>query len=182
MYILGIDPALNVTGYGLIKAADNDELVLVEAGVVKSSRKHSLPQRLYCIYSEILNLIDKYKPEILVLEKVFSHYKYPATVISISYARGLICLLCGQKNIEFYEYSATRVKKALTGCGHAPKEQMRKTIFNTLNLKSSFSYLDATDALALAVAHYRLNRTGACIALAGSQAGGRKNRKKAFVV
>lgn len=65
-------------------------------------------------------------------------------------------MLSGQKNITLYEYSATRIKKAITGKGHAPKEQVQKMIFNLLDLKSSFSYVDATDALALAIGHCRL--------------------------
>ncbi len=156
MRILGIDPGLNITGYGIINTRSNNEFALIEAGIIKTSRRDLLPRRLYHIYSEILSLINKYKPQVLALEKTFSHYKYPAVVIPISYVRGLACLLCGQKNITLYEYSATRIKKALTGKGHASKEQVQKMVFNLLDLKTSFSYVDATDALALAIAHSRL--------------------------
>ncbi len=162
MHILGIDPGLNITGYGIIKTFGNNEFALIKAGIIKTSHRDLLPRRLYHIYSEILRLINKHKPQVLSLEKTFSHYKYPAAVIPISYVRGLVCLLCGQKNITLYEYSATRIKKAITGKGHAPKEQVQKMIFNLLNLKSSFSYVDATDALALAIGHCRLQSSIPC--------------------
>lgn len=156
MRILGIDPGLNITGYGLIEVTDSGKFALIEAGVVKSSYKYPLQNRLCHIYDEVSNLIAEYKPQSIVLEKTFSHYKYPATVISISYARGLICLLCGQKDIALYEYSATRIKKAVTGNGHASKEQVQRMVFNFLNVGSPRCYADATDALALAMGHYRL--------------------------
>ena len=163
MRILGIDPGLNITGYGLIETKDNNEIVLIEAGVIRPSRKNSLPQRLLHIYSEITKLIEEHKPEVLVLEKTFSHYKYPATAISISYVRGLVCLISGQMNIPLYDYSATRIKKALTGKGHASKEQVKKMIFNFLNIKGSSRYVDITDALALAMGHFRLKSSRALI-------------------
>jgi crossover junction endodeoxyribonuclease RuvC len=157
MRILGIDPGLNITGYGLIETQTDKEFVLIEAGVIKTSRKSPLPKRLYYIYSEVLRLINEYRPQALVLEKTFSHYKYPTAVIPISYIRGLICLLCGQKNITLYNYSATRIKKTLTGKGHASKAQVQRMIFNFLNIKSSLKYVDATDALALAIGHCRMH-------------------------
>lgn len=156
MRILGIDPGLNITGYGLIELVSDGNWALLEAGVVKSSYKYPLQSRLCHIYNEISKLIAEYKPHSIVLEKTFSHYKYPATVMSISYARGLICLLCGQEDIALYEYSATRIKKALTGNGHASKEQVQRMVFNFLKLENFHCYVDATDALALAIGHYRL--------------------------
>lgn len=156
MRIVGIDPGLNITGYGLIEVDAEGEIALIEAGVIKSSYKYPLQNRLCHIYDEISKLISEYKPHSIVLEKTFSHYKYPATVISISYARGLICLLSGQKDIALYEYSATRIKKALTGNGHASKEQVQRMVFNLLKVGNFHCYLDATDALALAIGHYRL--------------------------
>jgi crossover junction endodeoxyribonuclease RuvC len=159
MRILGIDPGINITGYGLVDTPDSDEFALIEAGVIKTSPKQLLPRRLLRIYNEISNLINEYKPQALVLEKTFSHYKYPATVITISYARGMACLISAEKNTPLYEYSATRIKKVLTGKGHASKEQVQKMIFHLFNIKSSSAYADATDALALAIGHCRLKKS-----------------------
>ncbi|MFH1856035.1 MAG: crossover junction endodeoxyribonuclease RuvC [Candidatus Omnitrophota bacterium] len=158
MRILGIDPGLNVTGYGLIET-DNNSYSLLEAGVIKSPYKYSLPRRLSHIHNELSNLINEYKPQSLVLEKIFSHYKFPATVISIAYARGVACLLCGLNDIPLHEYAATRIKKALTGKGHASKEQVKRLVFYMLNINNTDCYADATDALALAIGHCRLSNT-----------------------
>jgi crossover junction endodeoxyribonuclease RuvC len=152
MRILGIDPALAITGYGVIEAEPR-HLLLVEAGIIKSSASQSLQQRLDKIYRAVLRLIVDTEPEVMVLEKLYAHYRHPTTAYILGQARGVICLACAEKNISLVEYAATRVKKALTGQGLAPKYQIQRMVANILNLKSLPRYTDVSDALALAIAH-----------------------------
>lgn len=152
MRILGVDPALETTGYGVIETEDN-KLRLIEAGIIKTSRKDSLPKRLEKIYKQITDLILETKPDILVLEKLYAHYRHPITSYILGQARGVICLASAKTNIPLVEYAATRIKKALLGRGLASKYQVQRMVANLLNLKRLPRYTDVTDALALAIAH-----------------------------
>jgi len=152
MVILGIDPALSITGYGAIDAGSNN-LSLLEAGIVSTSAKDMIPKRLDKIYRAMIKLISDTKPDVLVLEKLYAHYRHPTTAYLLGQARGVICLACATKDIPLVEYAATRIKKAIVGRGLASKSQVQRMVANTLNLKSLPRYTDVTDALALAIAH-----------------------------
>lgn len=152
MRIVGIDPALTVTGYGLIDVKKG-KLSLVEAGVVTTSPKQDLPQRLNKIYQVLSQLIKETGPETLVLEKLYAHYRHPTTAYILGEARGVICLASAVYNIPLVEYAATRVKKALVGYGLASKQQIQRMVVDILNLKDVPKYTDITDALALAITH-----------------------------
>ena len=152
MRILGIDPALRVTGYGVIDFKGN-KLSLVEAGIIRTSPQHKLPQRLDKIYQAVTGLIFDLKPDVAVLEKLYAHYRHPTTAYILGQARGVICLASETCNIPLFEYAATRVKKALIGKGQAAKYQVQRMVVNILRLKQLPRYSDVTDALALAIAH-----------------------------
>lgn len=152
MIILGIDPALAVSGYGVIQV-NKSTLTLIEAGIIKTNTKEALPLRLDKIYRGVLKLIADTKADCLVLEKIFSHYKHPATACILGQARGVICLAAFTAKLPFFEYSATRIKKAIVGKGLASKVQVQRMVGHTLGLKTLTAYLDVTDALALAIAH-----------------------------
>ncbi|MFA5062759.1 MAG: crossover junction endodeoxyribonuclease RuvC [Candidatus Omnitrophota bacterium] len=152
MKILGIDPALTITGYGLIDVR-NSKLVLVEAGIISTSSKDLLTSRLDKIYRGIIKLITDTSPDVLVLEKIYAHYRHPTTSYILGQARGVICLAAATKNISLVEYAATRVKKAVVGKGLASKLQMQRMVAGLLDLKSIPKYTDVTDALGLAIAH-----------------------------
>lgn len=152
MRILGIDPGLGITGYGLIELSGRD-LKLIEAGVIRSNARYEIEKRLSEIYKKIVNLIKDTKPQVVVLEELYSHYKHPKTSILMGHARGIICLAVEQQKVELVNYPATRVKMAVTGRGHAPKQQMQRTVTSLLNLKIIPEPADVTDALALALAH-----------------------------
>lgn len=151
MRVLGIDPGLAVTGYGLIDAGSSGKMALVEAGTVRTSSGSNISTRLKELYNGLSAIIDKYSPEVLVLEKLYSHYKHPATSILMGHARGVICLLCGLKKIRLVNYPSTRIKKAITGSGHASKAQIQRMITKVLKLKEPPEPVDITDALALAM-------------------------------
>lgn len=158
MIILGIDPALSITGYGLIEAEKN-KLYLLEAGIISTSCADKLPYRLEKIYKAITKLIADSRPDVMVLEKLYAHYRHPTTAYLLGQARGVICLACALANILLVEYAATRVKKAVIGRGLAAKSQIQGMVASLLSLKSIPKYTDVTDALALAIAHSYIMRS-----------------------
>ncbi|MFH0827030.1 MAG: crossover junction endodeoxyribonuclease RuvC [Candidatus Omnitrophota bacterium] len=151
MVILGIDPALTVTGYGVIQVGT--KVSLVEAGIIVTSPKEKLTGRLSKIYRGVSKLISDTKPDVVVLEKLYAHYRHPMTVYLLGQARGVIVLACATKNTSLVEYAATRVKKAIVGKGLASKYQVQRMIASVLQLSIVPKYTDVTDALALAMAH-----------------------------
>ena len=161
MRVLGIDPGLGITGYGIIEAS-NSGIKVLEAGVVRTSLKKVIQERLSTIFTEITKIIEEYRPEVCVLEELYSHYKHPRTSILMGHARGVICLACNEKKIPVVGYAAKRVKKAIVGNGSAAKEQVQRMIQNILSLKQMPSPNDVSDALALAVAHTHICPALAC--------------------
>ena len=153
MRILGIDPGLGITGYGIIESRSG-ELKLLEAGIIKSSSREALERKLWHIYKGICTIIREYKPTDLILEKLYSHYKHQMTAISMAHARGVIALLAGEfSSIHLVHYSAKRVKLALTGNGNASKMQVQRTVQSILNLRKLPAPADVGDALGLGLAH-----------------------------
>ncbi|MCU0652357.1 MAG: crossover junction endodeoxyribonuclease RuvC [Candidatus Omnitrophica bacterium] len=157
MRILGIDPALNTTGYGVIDARQN-KLSLIEAGIISTSAKRPLSERLNKIHRCLIKLIADTAPEVIVLEKIYSHYRHPATSYLLGHARGVICLAVENKGLPLAEYAATRVKKAIVGRGLASKLQVQKMVASILSLNILPKYTDVSDALALAIAHSYIAR------------------------
>jgi len=158
MIILGIDPALSVTGYGVINFSQN-RLLLLEAGIITTLPRQTLPQRLDKIYRAVSKLILDTRPDVMVLEKLYAHYRHPTTAYLLGQARGVICLVCARENIPLVEYAATRVKKAIVGRGLASKYQVQRMVANILALDTIPKYTDVTDALALAIAHNYIARS-----------------------
>ncbi len=157
MRILGIDPGIEMTGYGIIEKR-NGALTFIKAGIIKTSAKESLSTRLNEIYKEIIDLLQRHKPEVLILEELYSHYRHPLTAILMGHARGMTYLACSQKDIKLVSYSAKRIKKAITGNGNASKHQVRRMVQDILELKTELLYEDMSDALALAIAHVYISK------------------------
>jgi len=157
MRILGIDPALAVTGYGVIDFNPNGVSV-VEAGIIKTAAKQRQSQRLEKIFSEIEKLIRDTNPDCMVVEKIYAHYRHPTTAYILGEARGVVCLAAAKRKLPLMEYSATRIKKAIVGSGLAPKYQVQRMVARMLGLKEIPAYADVTDALALAIAHGQISR------------------------
>lgn len=157
MIILGIDPALTVTGYGAIDIKGGC-VSLIEAGVIKTSARTPLPERLDSIFESVAGLITDTGAEVMVLEKLYAHYRHPVTSFLLGQARGVICLACAKKKITLVEYAATRVKKAIVGKGLASKLQVQRMVVHLLGITTPVRYTDVTDALALALAHYYIVR------------------------
>jgi len=157
MRVLGIDPGLNITGYGLIEEKGS-RIKLIEAGVIRTSSDRPIQDRLRKIYDNLAEVIEEYRPEAVVIEKIYSHYKHPATAILMGHARGTICLLCGRYNIQLVSYPSTHLKKSIAGRGRATKSQVAGMVKNFLNLKKCPEPEDVTDALALAISHVNIAR------------------------
>ncbi|MFC1804252.1 crossover junction endodeoxyribonuclease RuvC [Candidatus Omnitrophota bacterium] len=157
MKILGVDPALTITGYGLI-SAQKKKISLIEAGIIKTSASYGLACRIERIYTGIRRLIIQTRPDVIVLEKLYAHYRHPATAFHLGHARGVIVLACAQEKVTLIEYGATRIKKAVVGRGLATKYQVQRMVAGMTGLKSLPKYTDVTDALALAIAHSHIVR------------------------
>lgn len=162
MRILGIDPALSTTGYGVIEvnfnskerqANSDKDIALVEAGVITTKATDTLEKRLELIYKALTKLVNDTQPQVLVIEKIYSHYRHPTTSYLLGHARGVICLVSAMLNIKLVEYAATKVKKAVVGKGLASKHQVQYMVSHTLEIDNLPKYNDVTDALALAITH-----------------------------
>jgi crossover junction endodeoxyribonuclease RuvC len=152
MRILGIDPGLNITGYGVIEVG-NGSPRLCEAGVVRGRSRRSLTARLVEIHSGVAEVVAAFQPGVMAIEELYSHYARPRTAILMGHARGVICLAAAQAGVPVVHYSATRIKKMLTGNGRAPKGQVQRAIQQVLNLSQLPDPPDVADALAVALCH-----------------------------
>lgn len=160
MRVLGIDPGLNITGYGLIEDKGS-KIRLVEAGVIRTSAEKPIRDRLRKIYDGLSEIVEEYRPEALVLEKIYSHYKHPVTAILMGHARGVVCLLCGKYNLQLINYASTHLKRSITGRGRASKTQVAGMVKTLLCLKKPPQPEDVTDALALAISHLHTVKSNA---------------------
>jgi crossover junction endodeoxyribonuclease RuvC len=161
--ILGIDPGLNVTGYGVLEIASG-RVRLAEAGVVRGTARASLTHRLRDIHDGVRDVIAALAPRVMALEQLYSHYARPRTAILMGHARGVICLAAAEAGIPVVHYSATQIKKVLTGNGRAPKPQMQKAVQLELGLAVLPEPPDVADALAAALAHHYLAPVHALVA------------------
>jgi crossover junction endodeoxyribonuclease RuvC len=152
--ILGLDPGLNTTGYGVIECS-GPVLRLVEFGVITPTREVELSERLVELQRRLAEVILTLHPDVMVIEEVFSRTAYPRTAIMMAHARGVLVCTAAQKDMPVFHYSATAVKRALVGNGLASKEQVAAMVMQALRLRSSPKPVDKTDALALAIAHAR---------------------------
>jgi crossover junction endodeoxyribonuclease RuvC len=150
--ILGIDPGLKITGYGMLEWS-NGLPKLCEAGVVRGKSRGSLAKRLVEIHNGVREVIEGLKPDVMALEELYSHYERPRTAILMGHARGVICLAAAQSGIAVISYSATQIKKILTGNGRAPKSQVQRAIQRELGLPKIPEPPDVADALAVALCH-----------------------------
>jgi crossover junction endodeoxyribonuclease RuvC len=157
MIVLGIDPGLNTTGYGVLDFIAGQPR-LVEAGIVRSKARGSLGERVKEIHDGIADIIASLKPEVLAIEELYSHYDRPTTAILMGHARGVIILAAADAGIPVVNYRATQIKKTITGNGHAAKWQMQEAVRRELNLPTLPEPPDVADALAIAMCHCYLVR------------------------
>ncbi|OQB44285.1 MAG: Crossover junction endodeoxyribonuclease RuvC [Parcubacteria group bacterium ADurb.Bin159] len=161
MLILGFDPGVATTGYGLIEKKGKNSFSLVTFGCIKTLAKTSFERRLSLIYHQAKHLLDYYEPDKIVIENVY-FAKNAKTAINVGQVKGVILLAISQnrdsqpisrRKIEIKEVAPLQVKMVLTGYGHASKIDVQKTVKKVLKLKNIPKPDDAADALALAIAY-----------------------------
>jgi len=157
--ILGVDPGLNATGYGVITAAP-DRLQVLAAGAIRPPARQPLAERLHDLHVALTKVVRAQHPQLLVLEALFTHQAYLTTAALMAHARGVVCLVGAEQALQVIEYLPKRVKKAVTGNGAASKDQVSRAVGMWLDVDASGWASDVTDALALAIAHAHMAHIG----------------------
>ncbi|MGL4462035.1 MAG: crossover junction endodeoxyribonuclease RuvC, partial [Planctomycetia bacterium] len=159
--VVGFDPGLNVTGYGVIAVGPAGSVSrprLLEGGVLRIPAKRPLAERLADLHKQAAELLDQYQPSAVAVEELFSHYDRPRTAILMGHARGVLLLAAGDRGVPVSSYLPTMVKKQLTGSGRAAKPQMQLAVRLEFGLTQPLDPPDVADALAVALCHYHASR------------------------
>lgn len=149
--ILGIDPGYAIVGYGVLDYNKN-RFSVAGFGAITTKAKTPFADRLFDIYNDMITVIDKYKPEVLSIEKLYFNTN-STTAIDVAQARGVIVLAAKVKGVKIFEYTPLQVKQAVTGYGRAEKHQVMEMVKNLLSLERVPKPDDTADALALAICH-----------------------------
>lgn len=157
MIILGIDPGLAQTGYGIIET-EAKKIIPITYGSIATKANSPFPKRLEKIHLELKKIIKKYQPDKIALEELF-FAKNVKTALKVSEARGVIQLTAIQQKISILEFTPLQVKQALVGYGRADKIQIQKMVQLNLNLKTLPKPDHAADALAIAICCAQTNKT-----------------------
>lgn len=159
MIILGIDPGVGRTGWGIIKDEFGKQTA-VEFGCFETSSKENLDERLVKIHDFILNLTRKFTPDILAIEQLYFSAN-SKTALTVGQARGVILLAAAQTKVPTISYTPLQVKQAITGYGRADKNQIKHMVTAILHLSQHIVRDDTADALAIALTHafsYKLRK------------------------
>ena len=148
--ILGIDPGLRVTGFGVIEKSGS-KLIYIASGCIRTDAKASLPQRLGTIHAGVLELVAQYQPDQSVVEIVFVNVN-PQSTLLLGQARGAAITALVGSDLAVAEYTALQVKQAVVGTGKAAKEQVQDMVSRLL-LLPGLPGSDAADALGVAICH-----------------------------
>lgn len=151
MIILGMDPGLATSGYGVISYIGN-KFELIKYGTVETESKLDFPLRLKIIYDSYIELIQNYKPDAIAIEELFFN-KNVKTAIAVGQARGVHLLAAVNSNIPLYEYTPLQIKQGIVGYGRAQKRQVQEMVKLFLNMDNIPKPDDAADGLAVAICH-----------------------------
>lgn len=152
MIVLGVDPGTQVTGYGVVRASNANDMALVECGVIRTRARDPLPSRLREIYDGVADLLQRHHPDVLSIEDVF-YARNVRTTVTLGHARGVILLAGEQQGVRVHEATPTAIKKAVVGSGAASKAQVQFMLTRLLRLKSVPKPSDAADGIAAALAY-----------------------------
>ena len=152
MKILGIDPALNSLGWGLIEIK-SPKIYYVNSGLLKTKSTEPMPQRLGFISSKLREIITIYQPDAVAMEITFLNNNAVSS-LKLAYVRGAIMSIIGELNLPYNEYSPNQIKKTIVGSGHADKHQVKTMIQIVLSGKFEEISFDEADALAVAYTNY----------------------------
>lgn len=153
MKILGIDPGMAIVGYSIVDF-DGTNVCLLNSGSIKTSKNNTESQRLLEIFEDITTLIDKYKPDIASIEKLF-FFKNQKTVMPVAAARGVLMMALERRGIPVFEYTPMEVKQTLTGYGRADKKEVEQMVKIAFNGQCLPKLDDTIDAMAIAICHTR---------------------------
>lgn len=159
MVILGIDPGIGRTGWGIVDV-QSGKCKVQGFGCIETSKDTSVGGRLMLLYNELVSIIKKYKPEALAVEELFFNTNV-TTALTVGQARGVVLLAGEQNNVPISVYTPLQVKIAVTGYGRADKKQVGQMVKNILKLSAIPKPDDTADALAIALTHtfsYKLKK------------------------
>ena len=152
MLVIGIDPGTATTGYGLVHEDGSGNLEAIAYGVIQTSSKQPMPQRLLTLYQELSGIVRLHRPDSAAVEKLFFQ-KNVRTAISVGQGRGVAILALAEALVEIGEYTPLEIKQSVSGYGGADKAQMQEMVRALLNLHDIPRPDDAADALAVAICH-----------------------------
>ena len=152
--ILGIDPGTARVGFALLDYDKSNKIDLVDCGVIETCKTKEEAVRLTEIRDDLQELIERYQPEVIAVEKLF-FFKNPKTVIPVAQARGVIMELAQRKNLKIFEYTPLEMKKIITGNGMASKDQVSDMVHTSLGIQTKIKPDDAVDAVGLALSFIR---------------------------
>ena len=152
MRIIGIDPGLKATGFAVIEY-DGNNIEVLDSGEIKTKASEDLSLRLEKIYDGLSEVCKKYSPSTMVIEKIYTHPKFPQTAVILGHARGIIFLCAAQNGIKAIELAATSIKRSVTSSGRASKSQVNKMVNYLAGSQLDVKSEHAADALAMAIAY-----------------------------
>jgi crossover junction endodeoxyribonuclease RuvC len=156
MRVLGVDPGTLTTGYGIV-AEEDHKLFHVASGGISPSAKQPFPKRLKKIYEELEKIIEKYRPQVVVVEDLFVS-KNMQSALKLGHARGVAILAAMNAGLPVFEYAPLEVKQSVVGTGKAEKKQVQMMVKMLLDLPKVPHPADAADALAAAICHIHQSR------------------------
>jgi len=154
--ILGIDPGLGTTGYGIVEKKGN-ELQLITYGGISKSPSADFTTNLLAIYQKINQIVNEFQPQYCAVENIFYHQN-KKTAIIMGHVRGVAMLAAAQNQLPVFEYSPREVKLSIVGLGAASKPQVQAMVKNILHMSEVPRPEDAADALAVAICHYHRSK------------------------
>lgn len=155
--VIGVDPGLAITGYGLVHEDSRGELERVDHGVITTSSEQTDPDRLLFIYKQLKAVIDRYQPDSCAVEKLFMQ-RNVKTAIRVGQGRGAALIALASKDMPLREYTPSEIKQAVVGYGKADKIQVQEMVKLLLNMEKIPQPDDAADALAVAICHLHSSR------------------------
>jgi len=153
MKILGIDPGMAIVGYALVEG-ENDNLQILTSGSIQTDKNLDDSKRLFEIFSDLSEIVEKYKPDCASVEQLF-FFKNQKTIIPVAEARGVILTVLEKYSIPTYSYTPMEVKQVLTGYGRAEKKEVEKMVRIALGTDELPKLDDTVDAIAIAICHHR---------------------------
>jgi crossover junction endodeoxyribonuclease RuvC len=153
MFVLGIDPGLSVTGYGIVEGTHPPKAH--RAGVIRTDKGMDMAIRLQELYQGLTTIIEETQPDVVAIETIFTNRNLQ-TAASVGRASGIALLAAANAGLEVYEYVPTAIKSAVTGDGAADKSGVQRMVARLLNLAEVPKPPDAADALAIALCHLRV--------------------------